>query len=434
MTGPLKFRLNPPQSRALRAVTDRKTICLAWGRGVGKSWFIRLACWYLLSQARQDGKPVRIIALAPTLKQWRDIHEQHLLGEVNDTWAFLGGKLDRTTLQITFPDGSWWKPFPSEFHTSRTARGQRCDAVVIDEADDIPISVFHSVVKPWFSEPWSRKIVIAGGTPRLGRKGLLYDLFARGNSTDPLDGNYVTVYATWRDAPEQVDPDTVAEAQRTTPPSIFKREWEEDFDAAEGLVYGDVFDERFHVRPAPEGIRFNEVLIGGDAGWEDPGVLLVIGVQGSGEDAVCWVVYEICERHQTQDWWCDRMRQLMDWYPTAVLYHDPSRPDLVKAYEKVGARPRQTDNSIEAGIAAVANRLQVRGTGENRSARLYVDPSCKNLIWEMGAYKRRQDPHDPDRYLDEIVDRNNHGQDSLRYSIASRFGKPLNYRTEVRGA
>ncbi len=388
----------------------------------------------MLYLARQEGKPVRIIALAPTLKQWKDIHAEHLVAEVDDTWAFLGGKLDRTTMQINFPDGSWWKPFPAEMHSSRSARGQRCDVVLIDEADDIPISVFHSVVKPWFSEPWSHKIVIAGGTPRMGRKGLLHDLFRRGNSTDPKDSSYISEFATWRDAPEQVDETTVDEARRTTPPAIFAREWECNFDAAEGLVYGDVYDERFHVREPPPGIRFNETLIGGDAGWEDPGVLLVIGVQGYGNDAVCWVVHEIYERHQTPDWWQAQMKQLVEWYPGATLYHDPSRPDLVKLYQQAGARVRKVDNSVEAGIHAVANRLHIQGLGETRSARLYISPACKNLIWEMGAYRRRTDPHDPDRYLEEVLDKDNHGEDALRYAILGRFGKPPGGRTEVPGA
>lgn len=377
---------------------------------------------------------MRVIALAPTLKQWRDIHESHLKDEVDGEWAWLKPKLDRTTLQVEFKGGSWWKPFPAELHSSKSARGQRCDMLVIEETDDIPISVFHSVVKPWFSEPWSKRIVVAGGTPRKGRKGLLYHLHSLGLDTTARGAGYHTVFATWRDAPEQVSPEVVEDARRTTPPAIFAREWECNFDAAEGLVYGDVYDERFHVRYPPDGIRFNEILIGGDAGWEDPGVLLVIGVQGSGADAVCWVVYEVYERHQTPDWWQERMRQLMEWYPGAYLYHDPSRPDLIKLYQRAGARPRTFEKSIEAGIHAVANRLKIQGTGDNRAARLYVSPDCVNTIWELGAYRRRSDPHDPDRYLEEVLDKDNHAMDAMRGAIIGRFGKAPNVRTEVPGA
>jgi hypothetical protein len=401
-------------------------MALPWGRGVGKSWFIRQVPWISFAKAKQTGKPVRWIALAPTLKQWRDIHEEHLRDEVNNDWAWLKPKLDGTTLKITFPDGSWWKPFPAELHSSKSARGQRCDGLVIDEADDVPISVFHSVVKPWFSEPWSQRVVLAGGTPRLGRKGLLYHLHSLGLNAQ--EDSYHSVFATWRDAPDQVDPAVVEDARRTTPPAIFQREWECNFDAAEGLVYGDVFDERFHVREPPPGQQWSEILIGGDFGYEDPGVLLLIGVVGSGRDAVCYVLEEIYEQHQTEDWWIDRLRVWLGWYPNARLYHDPSAKSRVEAYRKQ-AKTRivsPVNNAIEEGVAAVAGMLKTSIVGEGakaeRVAHLYVSPRCRNTIWEFGAYKRKQDAHDPDRYLEDVVDKDNHSQDSLRYVCATRFG------------
>lgn len=438
----MELRLNRPQTRAYEALRNDQTVCLDWGRGTGKSWFLRQMGWLAAARAREEGKPVRIIGLAPTLKQWRDIHEMRIIDEISKTkddvdgpgWAFLGGKLDRTTLQIRFPDGSWWKPFPAEMHSSRSALGQRCDMVLIEEADDIPKSVFYTVTKPWFTEPWSRRQILAVGTPRLGRKGLLYDLYEKGQNRDPKFANYHSFHSTYLETPNQIAMRAAEDAMLTYPPAIFKREWLADFDAAEGLVFGDVYDERFHVRAPPAGLRFSEFLIGGDAGWEDPGVLLVIGVVGSGDDAVCWVLHEVYQRHQTADWWVAQMRQLMAWYPDAVLYHDPSRPDLVKSYQGAGARPRKVDNSIEAGIAALANRMKPRGFGDNRTARFYINPTCTNLIWELGAYRRKQDSKDPDRYLEEIVDKDNHAIDSARYCVISRFGRPPSYRTEVPGA
>ena len=92
------------------------------------------------------------------------------------------------------------------------------------------------------------------GTPRRGRYGLLYALHSLGKSEAE---NYHTVHATYRDCPETVDPETVTDAKANTPPEIFRREWECDFDSAEGLVYG-LFDEAFHVRKPRPDAHYND--------------------------------------------------------------------------------------------------------------------------------------------------------------------------------
>jgi hypothetical protein len=46
-----------------------------------------------------------------------------------------------------------------------------------------------------------------------------------------------------------------------------------------------------------------------------------------------------------------------------------------------------------------------------------------NLIAELGKYRRKADPRDKDRYLEDIMDRWNHAADALRYPIFNRFGE-----------
>jgi len=358
----------------------------------------------------------------PTLKQFKDVHGEGIRNEVADDWAFLGGRLDKTTYRIEFPWGGWMQPFPAAAASSRRARGLRADVVLIDETDDIDPAVHAAVVKPWFSEPWSLKIEVAGGTPRRGRKGLLYQLHALGLSEDPEDSRYHTVHATYRDAPETVDVTEVEDAKRTTPEAVFKREWDCDFDAAEGLVYSE-FDERFHVRVPPENVRWAEMLILADHGFEDPGVLLLCGVLGHGNDAVLWVLDEIYERHQTEPWWCEKLRPWVEWYPQHHFYGDPSQPARLKAFKKVGARLRDVDNSISDGVMAVAARIHKFVDGDDQHARLYVHPRCKKTIWEFGSYKRRPDPQNPDQYTEDIIDRDNHAMDCLKNGILSHFGR-----------
>lgn len=429
--------LNRPQAAAFRALVPGKTVALPWGRGAGKSWFIRRLIGLLVAQyygrVRQGAlgtlRGVRIIGLMPTLKQFRDVHWAQLEDELSENWQVLRPKLNRSTMKVVFGDGSWFQPFPADLHRSRKARGLRADVVLLDECDDIPRSVHDSVVRPWFSEPWSLKMQAAAGTPLLGRHGLLYHLHKLGLGEQE---RYRSIFATWRDVPETVDRAEVLDAYRNSPPAVFKREWECDFDAAEGIVYGDVFDERFHVRNPPSGIVWNEILIGIDHGYEAAGVFLLIGVRGSGPDAEAWVLDEIYESHRTEDWWVAKLKVWLGWYPRAKVYGDPSMPARLMAYQKVGARLQPVDNSIEDGVQVVAERFHIRSDRKGESyAKLFITPKCVNTIRELSVYRRKADPREPDRFLDVIVDADNDAMDALRYPIFNRFRGPSQGRNKA---
>lgn len=429
--------LNGPQSRAYEAVGPRRTVTLPWGRGVGKSWFLRTVAFLLVVEHRskirtsapRPFRGVRIVFLMPTLKQFKDVHGAQLERENAEEWAFLGGKLDKTTWRISFPDGSWIQPFPAELANSRRARGLRADVVLTDETDDIDKSVFESVARPWFSEPWSLKIRLCGGTPTRGRHGLLYQLHAAGLSKDPKDERYLSFHATYRDAPETVDVDEVEDARAHSVPATFAREWECDFDAAEGLVYP--FDEDFHVRIPEPSVRFTEHLVGVDHGWTDAGVFLHIGVTGHGKDATAWILQEIYQTERPSSWWDEQART----FQGAQFWCDPSRPDRIKDLQQRGmVNARGADNEIESGVARVADMLFRRPTESGEFARLYVHPQCVNTIREFKSYRRKKDRHEADRFTDEIEDRNNHAMDSARYALVMRFGRLANGKTIVSGA
>ena len=426
----VNVRLNRPQTAAYKALQPGMTVVTPWGRGVGKSKFQRLT-WYL-QVAAHDGKPragvhgmrgVRTILLAPTFKQAVDVHAASLEAEIYGEWKFLGGRLDRSKYRVKFPGGSWIQFFGAE--NADAVRGIRCDYVTVDECDDVDPDVYDAIVQPWLSEPWSHKMRLLGGTPRRGRHGLLWKLHDLGRSG--TDG-FFSVHATYKDAPENVSQDFVEKVRLTTPPEIFQREWECDFDSAEGLVYNS-FLEGFHVRKPDPKTRWTEIIIGADHGFEDPGVFLVIGVAGSGYDAICHVLSEVYLTKHDNTWWAAKAREMVVRYPRALWYCDPSRPDRVEDYRKVGARIAETDNSIDPGVAAVQDRLTIRTNESSQgAARLYVDPSCRNTIREFGLYRRKRNPRNRSEVLEAVEDKYNHAMDALRYAIFSRFGGPTAVR------
>jgi hypothetical protein len=474
----IDLRLNRPQCRAQSVlfkpdgtVNRGVTVFLGWGRGVGKSWYRRQVWWLLVaafdyklrSEALEPFRGVRITSLAPTLKQWKDIHWGGITEELTGSgkWAWLGAKLDSQTGQVRFPGGSTIRPFPASAYNARTARGMRTDVLDADEVDDIDADVYDGVAVPWLSEPWSLGIELPGGTPTRGRHGLFWRNLSAGKLGQKLrDGarpedvrsaedierfralssdedagldevvealkSIHAIHATYRDAPETVSKRAVARAAATTPPATFKREWEADPDAGEGLVYP--FDEAFHVQEPPPLESFREFHVGMDHGWVDAGVLLLGGIQGHGEDATIWLLDEHYESQCPNGVWDERAAA----WGFAKFWPDPSRPDRINDLRSAGLKVGEVDNNILGGIARVAELMFIRPheSGE-RWSRLYISPKCKNLIAELGKYRRKKLP---DGTFDEMPeDKWNHACDALRYMVVGRFGRAPNYKTVTSG-
>lgn len=446
----IELPLNGPQRDAHAVLEPGNTIFLGWGRGVGKSKFTRLCWWLLVAQyerrvrtnALKAFKGVRITVLMPTLKQFKDVHWSGIADELATDWAWFGARLDRQSGQINFPGGSWVKPFPATEYNARTALGLRTDVLVIDECDSVPATVYDAVAVPWLSEPWSLGIQIIAGTPNMGRHGLWWRTYQQGltgakiragNPPDEFDEQereaLATVYsfrATYKDAPETVGARAVAKAKATTPPATFRREWEADPDAGEGLVYP--FDETFHVREPPPTSVISDWIVGMDHGTVDAGVLLLIGIQGHGNDAIAWVYDEWHESGCPNHVWNQRA---VAW-KFAKFWPDPSRPDRIAELRLNGIDTGETDNKIEGGVARVADLLFRRKSETAPDwARLYVSPRCKNTIREFGLYRNKKAPDGT--FRDDPEDKNNHAMDALRYALVGRFGRGGSPRYTVSG-
>lgn len=406
------------------------TVTIPWGRGVGKSKFTRLLWWTLI--AEWDGKErptvngevrrgIRIVHLMPTHKQCVDVHGKDTLEELyHSEWAALGGVVNKTRWEIKFPGGSWIQWFGTT--DANNNRGLRCDVVTEDEVDDIEPSVDQAIVLPYLSEPWSLKVKLAAGTPRRGRNGLLWIGHEAALNGKP---GFYSFHATYRDAPQQVSAAYVESVRAVTDPVVFAREWECNFDSAEGMVYS-MFDRQFHVKEPPPNQRWSEMLVGIDHGWEDPGVLLLVGVIGNGRDATCWILDEVYEKHQVPTWWTQRAKKFAEQWNMATSWRqhergavpcrwfaDPSRPEQIQEFVRAGIRVEPAKNAVEDGILAVADKLIPRldpadQSGQRRVAKMYVHPRCKHTIEEFGKYRRRRDPKNPDRVLEQPEDKHNH--------------------------
>lgn len=397
----------------------------------------------------------------PTLKQARAVFwDPVLFPDYHGPLKPFVRRLDRTALTCEYVNGSRLTTWGAE--NSKGIRGQRFSRLVQDEADDIDPDVETAVVEPTFSKSGRSAIWLKTGTPRRGRYGALYVGYRLGQEGSPerqkfiADGGDPTPYVSLRfrsDESPQVDQAWLAGIRRKLiacgKKTAYAREYECDFDASEGLVYW-MFEPDFHVRAPDYGVPWTEILVGVDHGWADPGVFVVLGVIGNGRDGICHALEEIYEPERDPTWWAERACEVAWRYRhnRQRWYTDPSRPDLAANIRKavrakhpeLGARfsVDPAENEIEAGVDAVADRLMPREPeiwtpDSARTGRLFVDPRCENTIRELGLYKRKRDPNSEERFLDDIVDKDNHAMDAARYAVFTRFGGPSKQRTEIPG-
>jgi hypothetical protein len=103
---------------------------------------------------------------------------------------------------------------------------------------------------------------------------------------------------------------------------------------------------------------------------------------------------------------------------------------------RAGLAIRKADNSVQAGIGRVGGLMVPRVDEHgNKHCRFYISPKCVNGIKELKTYRRKPDPHNPGKFLDEVVKESDDFCDGLRYAIFSEFG-PYTYggRHETPGA
>lgn len=441
MSRALRVDFNEPQARTHRAIAsvwDKAcglVAALPWGRGVGKTEFtllcmiLMVALWERRPRigASKPLRGVRIILMCPTFKQAKDLYAARLDAELgkDGRFGFLCARIDHTSWRIRFPGGSSIQLFGAV--AWRSALGQRTDAVFVDECDDVEPDVLDTVVAPWFSEPFSLKLMVLSGTPRRGRKGSLYRAYGRAkhfllqDDGAPFEG-YFAHHATGYDVPH-VDR-AYLELQKTrVPRATFRREWLCDFDSAEALVYA-LFNQGFHVAEPHPDTRFSEHTGGIDWGWEHPSVLLVGGIFGSGLDAGVHLRDEFRSSHCPDEVLANKAVEMQERYSVRKWYADPSQPARIKFFKDRGIRIEVASNAVEPGIQFVQSKMVVRYDESSRRewSLFYVSPKCRGFIEEMGEYRRKTDARDPSVVLDDVVKKNDDSADACRYLVFSHLG------------
>jgi hypothetical protein len=193
-------------------------------------------------------------------------------------------------------------------------------------------------------------------------------------------------------SPEQL------EARRTGMPSI-----------GSGMVY-PILEELITCDPFPIPEHFYRVA-GIDFGWTDPTAVVFAAIDKDKNIVYLFEEYSQNEKTPQQHVYQMSQMRLARIISEIPVVYDPaglnsSQKDgesLVKLYQKCGLKMYKANNSREAGVQTVLQRMQ---NGE-----LKIFKTCHKLLSEMRTYARDEN--------DVIKDGNDHLLDAMRYVVMS---------------
>jgi hypothetical protein len=213
------------------------------------------------------------------------------------------------------------------------------------------------------------------------------------------------------------DPE-IKEIEREVSPSWFKQEIAAEFTAFAGKIYPD-FNPEFHVRSIDYDPTWTNVWFF-DYGWANPFVCLDVMIDEE-DNFYVWREYMVSERTTMEH------ARILTERDNPYEYHvdwgagDPRGPDSANTISQItGVQIYSEDigdgnahESWKLGVEYVARMLKIR---ENGWPKLFIDPSCTELIRQMEQLRAPDIPENKNAQEGQHK-HDDHGPDALRYGI-----------------
>lgn len=190
---------------------------------------------------------------------------------------------------------------------------------------------------------------------------------------------------------------------------------------AEGLVY-PMFDEAKHV--TTEEFNFKPAYyVSCDYGTQNPTVFLLWHKIQDGR-WLCEKEYYYSGRKEikqkTDEEYCDDLIKFLDGIHISGIIVDPSAASFIAALRKRGFVVIAAKNAVIDGIRFTSGLI-------NRGLLLFR-PCCKSTIQEFSVYS-----WDPDTEEDEVIKKDDHAMDAMRYFAYTHLAIPKVGTSKLRG-
>lgn len=409
-----------------------------WGRRGGKS---QAAAVEVIEEASWPGR--RIWIAAPTYpltdKVFRIVYQKIVEEECLGPGTVLKASYDPKGQRfIQLAGGGFIEGKTCE--NPKGLLGEGLDLLVLDEAAQVPLSIWDTYLEPTITDRKGRALFIT--TPR--GYNWIYDLWLEGQSEVGSAEGWAWSHIKTSDNP-YLDPADIESKRRRTDPATFRQEYEASFEAKKGVVYSDYSDTMKskgghcfvmndpdspdHIHISPHWTHYRGI----DPGLQNPTAVIWAAVDPHGN------VYVYDEYELAGALVKDHAMNIAAKTPHPVLtsYIDPkaaSRNDETghttqENYAKYGIYTVQAVNDIPYGIQKVAEYLRASKEDNPVGPQLYICyEKCPKLRKALVQYEWdehrsltivQNDPDRPRKY-------NDHLPDALRYllAMAPRYVNP----------
>ena len=297
--------------------------------------------------------------------------------------------------------------------------GEGLDFVLLVEAGRHKRRMFGDYVRPALSD--KRGMSLMSGVPEeASEHSLLYWAYNRGQDVTK------TQWKSWR-MPSwtnsvvfpggENDPE-ILEARDDLTDDEFRRQYGGEFIQRHGRVMTE-WDDSVHVKKLqyrPDLPLFAAIDFGYTNDW------VWLWVQVDPQDRIVYVIGEHRFRmRDTEDIARNEFKEHPLTQKLVALYVDPAAPDdasILRRHLGVPTR-NNTGGELKQRLSLIRSSLKTRPDylpidHPERTAGLYVDPSCHQLIWEMREGYRWPEKKTDVRNDSELpMDKNNHGPEAL---------------------
>lgn len=153
-------------------------------------------------------------------------------------------------------------------------------------------------------------------------------------------------------------------------------------------------------------VDYENLSIGVDFGFNHANAILTVAYK----DEDLYVLSEIYEYEKTNQENI-KIAELKGVSKDIPMYCDSAEPDRIKEYQAAGFRARAVSKENTVGIKYVVNQINWL-----KERKIYIHPSCVNLIKELSQWKWKYDDK-KSMYLDEPVEFFDDAIAALRYSV-----------------
>lgn len=342
-------------------------------------------------------KEAKIVYIAPTLQQARDIMWNQLKSELRP--IIVKANESRLELEVLNKDGKHSFIQLKGWEAIETLRGQSFDFIVLDEVASMRNFWvgWNEVLSPTLIDRKGHCMFIS--TPKAFNH--FYDLY----NMQEKDKDYQSFHFTTYDNPN-IPIEEIEREKLSKPENTFAQEYLGSFRKSEGLVYKE-FNREKHTYNENSERQPRNILkkIGGiDFGFTNPTAVLTIEKDF---DNTYWVTREWYKRGKTDE----QIADVVSAFHFDEVYPDPESPSAIAELEKRGVYCKEViknKDSIKNGI----NRIRALFL-QNK---LFIHSSCQNLINELETYsypEHRQDRNEEENPIKE----NDHALDALRYAL-----------------